>query len=228
MRKLLFILALTVLPSICTWAQNDKREEVVLETTMGNIRIKLYNETPRHRDNFIKKVTDGFYDGVLFHRVIRNFMIQSGDPNSKNATKGSLLGDSETQDSIPPEFRIPEIFHKRGAVAMAREGDSVNPARNSSSEQFYIVWGQQQTDMSLQRTQARLDDKTNGQVKIDSTMAKVYKEIGGTPHLDGQYTVFGEVVDGMDVVDKIQNVPVDANDRPTEDVRIIKATLVKE
>lgn len=173
----------------------EERKQVVLETTMGDIRIALYNETPLHRDNFLKMVRLHVYDSLLFHRVISDFIIQAGDPGSKYAKPGDVLGNGDFDFTVPAEFRAPEIRHKRGAVGMAREGDNVNPDRASSACQFYIVWG---------------------------------KTEEGTPHLDGGYTVFGEVVEGMDVVDAIRNFPTDDNDRPLTDVRIIKALLLEK
>lgn len=226
MKRILFLLVILI--SVSTFAtRKEKRAQVLFETSMGNIRIELYNETPLHRDNFLKKVKHGFYDGLLFHRVIKDFMVQGGDPTSKNAPKGKMLGDGEDGEMIPAEFALPNIFHKRGAIAMAREGDDVNPKRSSSSCQFYIVWGKKFDDEMLTKVQQRLDKMTNGAVKIDSTQAEVYKTIGGVPHLDGQYTVFGEVIEGLDVVDKIQQVGTDANDRPLEDVKILKAKVIK-
>jgi len=226
MKRILFLLLILI--SVSTFAtRKEKRAQVLFETSMGNIRIELYNETPLHRDNFLQKVKHGFYNGLLFHRVIKDFMIQGGDPTSKNAPKGKMLGDGGGGEVVPAEFALPNIFHKRGAIAMARENDDVNPKRSSSSCQFYIAWGKKFDDEMLAKVQQRLDKMTNGTVKIDSAQAKVYKTIGGVPHLDGQYTVFGEVIEGLDVVDKIQQVGTDANDRPLEDVKIIKAKVIK-
>jgi len=165
-------------------------QRVLFETTMGNITIALYNETPRHRDNMIKLVKEGFYDGLLFHRVIAKFVVQAGDPASRNAEPGQLLGDSPEPYKIPCEVRK-NIHHKMGSVAAAREGDDVNPDRESSASQFYICC----------RSSA--------------------------PHLDGDYTVFGEVVDGMGIVKDMQWVETDGNDRPVKDVRITKATVLE-
>ena len=205
------------------------RPEVLIKTTMGDIRVQLYNETPLHRDNFLKLIRDHqFYDSLLFHRVIPDFMIQAGDPYSKNAKKGELLGDHSLDYNIPAEIRLPQIYHKRGALAAARESDDVNPNHESSSSQFYIVYGKKQTDAALAKQQHRLDSIFNDSIKMTPEMIEQYKTVGGTPHLDGGYTVFGEVVDGMDVVDKIQRVARDENDRPVGDVRIIKATIVRD
>lgn len=209
------------------FAQDNKRTVVKMQTNMGDITIELYNETPRHSENFKKLVKDGVYDSLLFHRVINDFMIQGGDPNSKNAGKGEMLGEGNMGYLIDAEFRTPEIYHKRGAIAMAREGDATNPERRSSSSQFYIVTGRVFNDAQLDRVQERIDKGTDGKVKLTPEMRETYKTIGGTPHLDGQYTIFGEVTEGMDVIDKIQKVDTDKFDRPVEDVRIIKAFIVE-
>ena len=251
---------------------NDKMTKVKLETTYGDIVVELYNETPQHRDNFIKLVKEGYYDGVLFHRVIKDFMIQTGDGNSKTAGPGAALGDGDPGYTIEAEFVYPKYFHKRGALAAARTGDQVNPERRSSGSQFYIVTGkvyssedlkkmtQRMTDMKkqdifrrlvmenqskIQELQAAQDNdalmalqneliqKTeaeaanSGAAAMTDEQIDAYTSIGGTPHLDGQYTVFGEVLEGMDVVDKIQNVTTGSMDRPVEDVKIIKAKIVK-
>ncbi|MDR0207271.1 MAG: peptidylprolyl isomerase [Bacteroidales bacterium] len=213
MKNLTFLLILTLLFSVSCTAQSNKIEakpaeqeitavkeepirvtmqEVIIETTMGNITIALYNETPLHRDNFIKLVNEKFYEESLFHRIIQQFMIQAGDPNSINAAKGIALGTGGPGYTIPAEI-IPGKLNKRGAVAAARTGDNVNPERRSSGSQFYIV------------------DKH-----------------GGATHLDGQYTVFGEVVKGMDVVDIIAAQPKDRGDRPVEDIKIISMKLVEQ
>ena len=193
-----------------------QRAEVLLETTEGNIRIQLFNETPIHRDNFLRLVSNHFYDSLLFHRVIKDFMIQTGDPNSRHAEPGVSLGEGDIGYTLEPEFRMPQLFHQRGMVAMAREGDDVNPQRRSSGSHFYIVWGKTFSTRDLETIQQRLDT-----VKITPEMSRIYRQIGGTPHLDGQYTVFGEVVEGMDVVDRIQRKDTDDNDRPVYDVRIL-------
>lgn len=201
--------------------------EVLLETTAGNIRIALYDETPLHRDNFLKLTKEHEYDSLLFHRVIKDFMIQGGDIKSRHAQPGQRLGSGSYDYTVEAEFRLPAIFHRRGAVAMAREGDRTNPERRSSSTQFYIVWGRKYSEAQLDRIQERLDGMTQGTVKLTPEMMEVYKTVGGTPHLDGQYTVFGEVVEGMDVLERIQQSQTDPNDRPLEDIRILKATVTK-
>ena len=204
-------------------AQSQPRPEVLLETTEGNIRIALYNETPRHRDNFLRLVDEHFYDSLLFHRVISNFMIQAGDPDSRHAEPGAELGEGDLGYTIEPEFRLPDIYHRRGVVAAAREGDDVNPERCSSACQFYIVCRKTLSTATLKQVQLRLDTLTNNQVKLTPEQISTYRRIGGTPHLDGQYTVFGEVVEGMDIVDRIQRKDTDDNDRPVYDVRILRA-----
>ena len=204
----------------------DVTRNVVLETTLGDIELKLYGNTPLHSSNFLALVKEGAYDSLLFHRVIRDFMIQGGDPDSKRAETGVQLGEGDRNYTVPAEFRLEEgIFHRRGVLAAAREGDNVNPDQRSSAMQFYIVWGKIFDDEGLDKVQERLDSRTGGRVKLTPEMREVYRTVGGTPHLDGQYTVFGEVVSGLNVVDAIQQVATDDNDRPLEDVRILRARL---
>ncbi|MGI6223356.1 MAG: peptidylprolyl isomerase [Prevotella sp.] len=232
MKRLVFFLSLLItLPMMAqqssVTASTDSCCKVLLQTSKGDILLKLYNETPRHRDNFLKLVKAGYYDGNLFHRVIADFMIQTGDSTTRHAQPGDRLGEYSPDYSIPAEFVYPKYFHKRGALAAAREPDNVNPERASSSAQFYIVWGQPHSEQYLDNCQQRLDKATNGTVKLTPEVREVYKTLGGTPHLDGQYTVFGEVISGLDVVKAIDFVQTDSNDRPLEDVKIIKATIVK-
>jgi len=219
------LLGLLAVMPVCA---QDERAEVLLETTEGNIRIALLNETPLHRDNFLKLTRMHVYDSLLFHRVVKDFMIQGGDLNSKYAKPGQKLGTGELDYTLEPEFRLPQIFHRRGMVAAARESDDINPEMRSGACQFYIVWGRQFTDVMIGRVQERLDTLTKGRVTLTPEMVEVYKTVGGTPHLDGQYTVFGEVVEGLDVVERIQQVATDKNARPYQDVRIVKATIVKD
>lgn len=226
MRKTIVLLVMLVLTTCCALAQTSTTE-VLFETTAGNIRIALFDDTPQHRDNFLNNVKEHVYDSLLFHRVIKNFMVQCGDLNSKHAKPGQQLGYGDYNYTVEAEFRLPKLYHRRGMVAMAREGDRVNPERRSSACQFYIVWGQVCSDARLEKVQERLDAATQGQVKLTPEMIEVYKTIGGTPHLDGQYTVFGEVVEGLDVVDRIQQQAVDENDRPLEDIRVLRATVTK-
>ena len=226
-RQLLTLTIAVVFGSLISVAQTFTTE-VLLETTEGNIRIALYDETPKHRDNFLKLIRMHVYDSLLFHRVIKDFMIQSGDTNSKNAKSGQRLGTGDFDYTIEPEFRLPQIFHRRGCVDMAREPDVVNPDKRSSACQFYFVWGKRFSSAEIEHTQERLDTVTQGRVKLTPEMIKVYKSVGGTPHLDGQYTVFGEVTEGLDVVERIQKAETDDYDRPFEDIRILRATVVKK
>ena len=228
---------------------------------LGDIVVRLYDETPLHRDNFLKLVKDGYYDGTLFHRVIKNFMIQGGDPDSKGAPAGKMLGMGGPSYTIEAEIKE-GLFHKRGALAAARQGDEVNPERRSSGSQFYIVWGdvykegqlrqfskqlrmqkvqnvfnalaaehrseimQMRRDrdraglQNLQETLAAEAEKRVGDVGLNDEQIKIYSTLGGTPHLDGQYTVFGEVEDGFDVVEMIQNSPTGRADRPVDDIEM--------
>ena len=226
-QKVYHIMLALAMTAISATAQTTT-SEVLLETTAGNIRIALYDETPQHRDNFLKLVKMNVYDSLLFHRVIKDFMIQSGDINSKHAQPGQLLGTGDFDYTQEPEFRLPQLFHRRGVVAMAREGDDVNPEMRSSACQFYIVWGRVLDDKKLNQIQERLDSTTQGRVKLTPEMMATYKTVGGTPHLDGQYTVFGEVTEGLDVVERILKSFTDTYDRPVDDVRILHATVVKK
>ena len=194
--------------------------KVLIKTSEGDITIALYDNTPKHKENFIQLVNDGFYNGVLFHRIIQGFMIQTGDPESKGAPAGKMLGNGGPGYTIPAEFK-PENYHKRGAVAAARQGDQVNPTKASSGSQFYIVDGKPfnanlMAQISYQYGKSFTEEQR-----------KVYETIGGAPFLDGDYTVFGEVVEGMDVVDKIAAKPKDRYDRPTADVKIISTEILK-
>ena len=178
--------------------KKDRKKDVLLQTSMGDITLRLSDSTPLHRDNFLKLVKQGFYDSVLFHRVINNFMIQAGDPNSKTAAAGKPLGGGGPGYTVPAEFRT-SLFHKKGALAAARQGDDVNPEKASSGSQFYISQGKKFTDGGLDSLETlRLKGR-----KIPAEHREVYKTMGGTPHLDQNYTVFGEVVNGIEVVDKI-------------------------
>lgn len=222
---------LFALCNVCTLqaqtATDSVEHEVLLETTKGNIRVKLFNDTPIHRDHFLSLVKRGFYDGLLFHRVIPDFMIQAGDSLSRTAKEGQLLGDSPEPYTLPAEIHFPQHFHRRGALAAAREGDEENPEFRSSYSQFYIVTGNIFTDDMLDRVQERLDSVTHNQIKLSLKIKEVYRTFGGAPHLDGQYTIFGEVIEGFDVTDLIQWAGRDENNRPFDDIRITKATIVK-
>lgn len=251
-------------------ASNEKETHILIETSLGEIKIKLYNETPLHRDNFIKLVKDGFYDSLQFHRVIKDFMIQGGDPDSKNAPDGAQLGAGGPGYTIPAEFVYPTCFHKRGALSAARQGDQANPLKESSGSQFYIVWGNTCSDAELdnfersilnkemqkvfnqlaqerqseiqklyaeknqeglnklqeeliQLTESKVDPSS---VKFTPEQREIYKTSGGTPFLDNDYTVFGEVVEGLDIVGKIQSVATNPGDRPKEPV-IMKMKIIE-
>lgn len=276
-RYLLIILILSFFCMSCeskkTATEQNKQVCVKMETTMGNIVVKLYNETPAHRDNFVKLVKEGYYDGTLFHRVINQFMIQGGDGDSRNAKPGQQLGMGDPGYTIPAEFVYPKYFHKKGALAAARQGDQVNPEKASSGSQFYIVTGnvipegqigqferqlqmQQEQNVfntlvaahreeimnmrrnrdqaGLQALQEQLINETRQQVAREGAFTltpeqkAAYTTVGGAPHLDGAYTVFGEVVEGMDVVEKIEKVETDRADRPVADVRVISMKIVEE
>ena len=237
--------------------------QVRISTNHGDIVVRLYDETPEHRDNFLKLAREGYYDGTLFHRVIKDFMIQGGDPESKGAPAGKQLGSGGPAYTLPAEFVYPQYFHKRGVLSAARQGDQVNPERRSSGSQFYIVWGKKYTDYELKQMAAQLDGQRGQQIfnglaaqhrdsiqamyqrgdqkglmalqnKLAAETDKILKEtpgftftpeqteayttVGGTPFLDNQYTVFGEVVEGLEVVEKIQKVATGSADRPKEDV----------
>lgn len=251
--------------------ENQKETMLKIETTLGDIKVKLYNETPKHRDNFIKLAKEGMYNGTLFHRVIKDFMVQAGDPESKNAPKGKMLGAGDVGYTIPAEIVYPKYFHKKGALSAARQGDNVNPEKKSSGCQFYIVTGKVYNDSTLigmeqqmnenklttvfnslaqkhakeiykmrkandedglydlqEKLFAQAQEEVAKQPEFHFTKEQIeaYSTVGGTLHLDGEYTVFGEVVEGMDIVDKIQNVKTDRNDRPEEDVKIVKVSLL--
>jgi peptidyl-prolyl cis-trans isomerase B (cyclophilin B) len=225
-KAVLLVVAVLLTGTVRTAAQ--PRAEVLLETSEGNVRLALYNETPLHRDNFLKLVRMHVYDSLLFHRVVKDFMIQGGDLNSKHARPGQRLGTGELDYTIEPEFRLPQYYHRRGVLAAAREPDEVNPEMRSGACQFYIVWGRQFNDVGIGKIQERLDTLTHGRVQLTEEMIETYKTVGGAPHLDGQYTVFGEVVDGLDVVGRIQQMPTDKYHRPVTDVRILRATIVND
>lgn len=199
---------------------NNMDTKVLIKTSMGDIVVKLYNDTELHKKNFINLVKEHYYDGLLFHRVINQFMIQGGDPNSKNAKPNAVLGSGGPGYTIPAEI-CPKHYHKKGALAAARTGDQMNPTRRSSGSQFYIVTGKVYTDAELNQLEKRMNTVFTPEQRKD------YTTIGGVPFLDGQYTVFGEVVSGMDVAEKIQKVPTGANDRPKEDVKIISMEIIK-
>lgn len=204
-----------------TLRKKDFKRDVLLQTTMGDIVVRLSDSTPLHRDNFLKLVKVGYFDSVLFHRVIKDFMIQGGDPDSKNAPSGQPLGNGGPAYTIPAEFRQ-TLFHKKGVIAAARDN---NPEKASSGSQFYIVQGKKFTEADLENMEYNRLKR-----KIPTAQREVYKTLGGTPHLDQNYTVFGEVVKGLEVVDKIASVETSKavdRDRPLQDVRILKMKLIK-
>lgn len=277
MKKILAAAFLTVLGPVANSQTTtgdmevyDKNDALVeLQTSMGDIVVELYNDTPLHRDNFLKLVGEGFYDGVLFHRVIDSFMVQTGDPDSKDAPAGKMLGSGDLGYTIEAEIDYPKHYNKYGALAAARTGDNVNPERRSSGSQFYIVTGRQVSEQQLEAMQMRARDeqlrakfgqlvnenrdtitslqKANDEKGLEELRQKLITETeaavdvtplpenlkadyitkGGAPHLDGAYTVFGQVVKGMDIVEKIQKVETDSNDRPLEDVKVISAKVLK-
>ncbi|MDE6493760.1 MAG: peptidylprolyl isomerase [Bacteroidales bacterium] len=193
------------------YPETGNEQLAVIHTPYGDMTVKLYNQTPQHRDNFIKLVKAQMYDNTLFHRVIKDFMIQGGDPKSKNAAPGEMLGTGDLGYTVPAEF-VPGLLHKKGALAAARQGDNVNPRKESSASQFYIVQGRIYTPREIEIL------KTNYGVSFTPEQEQIYTTVGGTPHLDGQYTVFGEVIDGMEVIDRIAAQATDGNNRPVEDI----------
>lgn len=226
-RPLLYVVAALLLAACGMVKENPKNVRVRMSTTEGVIELRLYDDTPAHRDNFVKLVKEQRYDSLLFHRVIENFMIQGGDPSSKYAAPGALLGEGDLGYTIDAEIMPDKHFHRRGVLAAAREGDDVNPTMASSSCQFYIVWGRVFTPEELARYKEIYEARMGRQMMITPEQEAVYTTVGGTPHLDGAYTVFGEVTSGLEVVEKIQKVYCDSNDRPLQDVRILKVEIIK-
>lgn len=267
-RKYLILSCVVLFVASCAPSKDNKNSYVLIKTTLGDIKVRLYDETPGHRDNFIKLVNSRVYDGVSFHRVIKDFMIQSGDPETKtDFLKRS--SDSLASYTIPAEFNT-KLFHKKGALAAARQGNDVNPEMRSSGTQFYIVQGVKYSDDELNQAEQRINNnikqamfvrmikevsdsnrisgttltdaeiqekaslrmfetmEVNGEYKISEAQRTTYRNIGGTPRLDGTYTVFGEVVTGLDVVDKIAGVKTNESDKPVTDIRVIKIKLVRK
>lgn len=257
---LLVLLALS-----CNSKYNDSNKYVEFRTDFGKIVVKLYNETPKHSENFLKLSDEKFFDGLIFHRVIKDFVVQGGDPDTRNPIPGKLYGDSDAGYLIDPEFND-TIIHKRGTIAMAREGDDVNPDKKSSSSQFYFVVGKVYSEEELNNLEVKLNTKlkekiekklfdsllkyntqfdtkflqnitqlvqnkadsiyNSKKIKFSDKQRKTYTTIGGIPHLDGNYTVFGEVIEGYDVIEKISKVATDKNDRPLADIKI-KVKVIK-
>ncbi|OCW96019.1 peptidylprolyl isomerase [Macellibacteroides sp. HH-ZS] len=201
------------------WGQ-EKETLVLIDTDMGKIKVKLYNETPQHRDNFIKLINEGRYDGLIFHRIIKQFMVQGGDVTSKDAPIDKPLGDGDLGYTVPAEIVYPKYFHKRGALCAARTGDDTNPERASSATQFYIVTGKFFTDMELDKKEVEEG------IKYTPEQREAYKIQGGAPHLDNKYTVFGEVVKGQDVVDEMHLVATNDKDRPLKNIKIKSMKVV--
>ncbi|EKX91085.1 peptidylprolyl isomerase [Alloprevotella sp. oral taxon 473] len=226
---LLFLLLLLTTPTFAqssSTASLNQDIEIEFKTTMGDFRVRLFSDTPIHSQHFAQLVREGYYDGLLFHRVIRNFMIQAGDSTSRTAKPNQPLGEADRNYTLAPEFRTPLHYHHRGALAAARESDDVNPERRSSATQFYVVWGKRWTPNELANVREHVDAETGANGLITDNMALDYYTRGGSPHLDGQYTVFGEVSTGLEIIDKIQKVNTDRNDRPRVDVRILSARIL--
>jgi peptidyl-prolyl cis-trans isomerase B (cyclophilin B) len=220
--SMLFLAAALVVFSSGCGAQTSKgkNEIVLLSTDYGDMKIMLYDETPVHKENFLKLAGEGYYDGLIFHRVINGFMIQGGDPKSRTSETGEALGDGGPEYTLPAEFN-PALYHKKGALAAARQGDQVNPEKKSSGSQFYIVQGKPVNDNQLTSL-----EKQSG-VKYTEEQKEVYRTLGGTPHLDHNYTVFGEVIEGMDVIDKIAAAQTDNRNRPLENIRMTMKLVKK-
>ncbi len=215
MKRIIIPLLIALLPLVAE-AKKHRPQVVRLETTMGVIRVELSDDTPVHRDNFVRLAREGLLDSTLFHRVIKDFMIQGGDPQSMLKNRDSI------DYTLPAEFRLPWLYHVRGALAAAREPDEVNPEMRSSGSQFYIVYGKSWGSTSLGKMRATLDEKG---IEMNREMWDGYLQYGGSPHLDGTYTVFGHVIDGMKVVKQIQAVATNSADRPLQDVILLKAIV---
>lgn len=280
MKKILVLLVLSLLFCGCKAEKkmtpystlSDDETVVLIETSSGDIKVKLYNDTPKHRDNFIKNVKDKMYDGIIFHRVVKDFMIQAGDPMAKNIPQGDPAGGGDVSWTVPAEIVYPKYFHKYGALAAARESDDVNPKKESSGCQWYIVTGTKWTEAKLQNKAYELNDarqkeyftslvnehqeeiatlrkkkdtdkllqlqdslelqakemvRKSPAMDVTPQQVKVYSSIGGMPHLDNNYTVFGEVIEGMDIVEAISQVRTDRRNRPIDDITINKITIVQ-
>ena len=218
MKKIILSLFLIIL-GFSGVAKKNKNKYVEMKTTMGDIVVEVYADVPQHAANFLKLAKEGFYDSLLFHRVIPEFMIQGGDPDSKNALDGQMLGNGDIGYKVPAEFMLPKYYHKKGALSAARDN---NPEKSSSGCQFYLVVGRLFNDADLTSLESRSGQKYSDQARTD------YQTIGGTPHLDGAYTVYGQVVKGQDVVDNISAAPRNASDRPNENIRILSTKIKKK
>ncbi len=232
MLKLKILPILLAVSILALQSKSTKKNATLVKiyTTEGNITVRLYDDTPLHKANFLRLVEQKTYEGLLFHRVIKEFMIQGGDPQSRGADSLQILGSGSLGYTVKAEILFPKYYHKRGALAAARTGDAVNPQRESSASQFYIVTGKSFSDADLDMFEKRLSKVANtpSDFKYSEEQRRVYKTFGGAPHLDGSYTVFGEVVDGFDVVDKIENVPTRRGDRPRKDIVITRMKVVKK
>ncbi|MDR0828492.1 MAG: peptidylprolyl isomerase [Prevotellaceae bacterium] len=234
MPKFKFLVIAMLLLSISAKAQTSEKTHknafVKIETTEGNIKIMLYGDTPEHQWNFMLLVKNKTYEGLLFHRIIKDFMIQGGDPESKDADSTKVLGAGGLGYTIDAEILFPAHYHKRGALAAARTGDNINPQKASSSCQFYIVTGKVVTDEELDFYEKNINKflLPKEPLKYTEEQRRTYKTFGGTPHLDGNYTVFGEVIQGFDVLEKIQSLETDKNNRPKKEVKILKMKIVKK
>ena len=227
-RVIAFLFCLSGVVSISASYHYDakKEEMVVISTVYGDMTVRLYPETPLHKANFLKLVSESFYDSTLFHRVIKGFMIQGGDPDSKGAKPGAALGRGGPGYTIPAEFNS-QFIHKKGALSAARQGDNVNPDKESSGSQFYVVQGKPVATSELERMSAQKNrGRTQDSLVYSPEQINTYNTLGGTPHLDGDYTVFGEVIEGLDVIDSISNQPVDRRSRPIEDI-VMSMKIVK-
>jgi len=264
LKKLAFLTCLFAIASVTALAK--KEPIVIIKTSEGSIKLKLYNDTPLHRDNFIKLTKSKFFEGIIFHRVIKNFMIQSGDPDSRNPKADSTYGEGGPGYDLPAEI-IPTHYHRKGVLAAAREGDKINPERKSSGSQFYIVQGKIFTNDELDAVEKKINDRfrlnliqqifdtenakpeskqmssdefknmVNMKVeamvnstppfKISEERREVYKKTGGSPHLDSSYTIFGEVIEGLDIVDKIAATPTNKKDRPLKDIFILNVKVIR-
>jgi len=274
-RVAMLFIAFLFLPLVALYPQ-EKGARVLLKTEMGDVKVLLYDETPKHRDNYLKLIRKDFYDSLLFHRVIKDFMLQAGDPESKYADSSKRLGQGGPGYTIQAEIQD-DLFHKRGVLSAARRGDQVNPERKSSGSQFFIVQGKTYSHSDLDRVEKSINHKTQNQeihrimrdpdnkafmnkvrraekdndtarlqklnlqfkqmvrermadkepFRFSDEQREIYSTIGGAPHLDQQYTVFGEVVEGMEVVDQISSVPTDQNNRPLKDIRILDVIIIE-
>ena len=223
------VIALAAVLVLCGCKSEEKRPQILFETSMGNIRMELFNETPIHRDNMLRLVERGFSEGLLFHRVIQDFMIQFGDPDSRTAAPGVFLGEAQdtTVSDLPAEILYPKFFHKRGTLCAAREGNDVNPERKSSTSQFYISYGRTYTAEELQGRRDVFMKRYGRPQEVPAELETYYIDNPGIPHLDSEYTVFGQVLEGIEVVAAIQAVATDENDRPLTDVRILRTSVLK-